>query len=141
MDEEKYRYKNLSYQELVHLKGIYKNRLIHINKQLAKGIDGQEICELASDIISRCGFHSPHLDKECKIIAHNYENKWNNIIGQTDHAYMPYAIAASILSYYNYEMNPYDLIEQYDLDKKKYYRLLLKVKTHLHRYYWQDGSI
>jgi len=137
MEHEIKRFQKLTYDELIHLRGIYQNRIADINKQLRKFVDGEEVSTKTYDIMVRLGYQSNLLRDECEIISEKICKIWKDICGNIGTDLLPYAITSSILDFYNYEYNPHDLIDEYDIDKDKFYRLYLKIKEYLNENYWK----
>jgi len=69
MEHEIKRFQKLTYDELIHLRGIYQNRIADINKQLRKFVDGEEVSTKTYDIMVRLGYQSNLLRDECEIIS------------------------------------------------------------------------
>lgn len=117
------------------MKSIYINRISDINKQIAKLIDGERIGIKAYDVIIRLDYKDVILKKECILIANKYIKHIDHH-GGTNLELMQYVVPCVVLDKYNYEYNPFDIVEMYDLEKDKFYRLYLKVKEWCINHYW-----
>jgi len=136
MEHEKHRFQKLTYQELIHLRGLYTKRLNDINKQLSKFIDGEVLGIKIYDNIKTYGYKSRLLEDESFIISEKISKTWKDFGGNISYDILSYVISSCILDKYNYEYNPYNLLENDDINKEKFYRLYIKMKEWLNRNYW-----
>ena len=138
--DEKQRFKNLSDQELKHLYGIYQNRLNQLVTELRKRKSGVgDVCILSIDMMKRYGHSEPAFEKDVEYMVKKFsrDKDWSTTHSKNSSELFALCIVNELYRKYNIEFNPYDYMDDYDIDGTQFNMLYSKIYEWASKNYWK----